>query len=74
MDCRDSGSMQITGCDVNAQSCMGFIQFFSDKNATTLSSTELVVYLANSILFNVSRRRRHSLIDSGHSLVRSLPD
>lgn len=52
---------------------MGFVQILSDEIATSLKSTALVAYLVRVILLNVSVRRRHWLIDGGHTLVGFLP-
>lgn len=52
----------------------GFVQLFSGKKATTLKSTDLVVYPVHVILLNFSTRRRQRLISNEYMLVVILPE
>lgn len=66
---RGNGKLWIEDIDRNTKSFMGFALFFSEKTATTLKSTSLVVYLVHSFLENISTRTRKWLIDNEHGLV-----
>lgn len=57
----------------NVEGCVGFIQFHSDKSATMLSGTSLVVNHMYDTFLNISTKRRQWLINNVHTLVRLLP-
>ena len=55
------------------RSTVGFLQVFSDKTASTLSSSSFVAYLIHIVLLNKSPRKRDWIIDNGYSILGFLP-
>lgn len=54
------------------KSFLGFVKLFPEKRAITLKSTELVAYVVNDTILNMSSRRMKRKIDNGHMLVEFL--
>lgn len=55
------------------RSFVGFLQFFSDKTATTLTSSAFVAYPLHAVFLNTSPEHREWLINNGYTIIGFLP-
>ena len=55
------------------RSFVGFLQVFSDKTASTLSSSAFVAYPIHVVFLNTSPSKREWLINNGYSIIGFLP-
>lgn len=65
--------MWVENIDGNAESLVGFGQFFSNKAATMLQSMILVACSVRAVLLTVSSKRRQRLQYNGQTLIGYLP-
>lgn len=62
MGCSDGGSVWLEISNKNAESFVGYTQFFSNETGASITRTALVAHLVQSQLLNVPDRRRQWLI------------
>lgn len=56
-----------------ARSFVGFLQLFSDKTATTLTTSAFVAYPLHEVLLNTTAEKREWLINNGYTIIGFLP-
>ena len=55
------------------RSFVGYLQLFSDKTATTLTSSAFVAYPLHAVLLNTTPEEREWLINNGYTIIGFLP-